>query len=161
MSLIGTVISVEGEWITVEVGPLAGCQGCHACGGLLTGGEVAQPRRLSALRQGFDLAAGDRVTLDTNPGEVSLAAVIIFGLPLAGFFLGLWVTPTWLTSPGATPADWHHALGGGLGILGAALVVYLGSRAGWFTRLSLKVTGKLPPGSCPGDRGCSDSHSPP
>ncbi len=162
MSLVGTVIAVDGEWITVEVRPLVGCQGCRACGGLLSGNEATQFRRVSALRQGFALAPGDRVTLDTRPGEVTLAALVMFGLPLVGLFLGLWAGPTLLAQPGsATPAaDWHHAIGGVVGLVTAACLVYLGARAGWFTHLSLKVTGKLPSTAIPSDSYCTNVHYP-
>ncbi len=149
MSLTGRVLSVEDRWITVEVQPLAGCQGCKACAGLLAGGDRQGPRRIRALRQGFSLVPGDEVRIDTRPGEGSLTAFLVFGVPMAGFFGGLLAGPALLTSQGLPSGDWQGVVGGGIGLGLAALVILAGYRWGLFERWSLKVVEKLAGDSLP------------
>lgn len=93
MSLQGKVIEVSDKCVIVEVIPRPECQGCHACTGLLDGEKRSKTRQIKALAQGFDLTTGDEVIIDLNPGEGSIVALLLFGIPILAFFAGLAVTP--------------------------------------------------------------------
>lgn len=93
MSLQGKVIEVSDKCVIVEVVPRPECQGCHACTGLLDGEKRSKTKQIKALAEGFDLKAGDEVIIDLNPGEGSIVAILLFGIPILAFFAGLGVTP--------------------------------------------------------------------
>ena len=142
MSLPGRVVEVQGEWVVVEVMPRSECNGCIACKSLLDEGEKAAPKKVRALKGQIELAEGDQVILDTDPGTGSLAAIIVFGVPMASFFTGLIFTGPIISRVVAEPQEWH-ALLAGVTLLSLSLIaVGLLSRAGCFDRLSLKILKK-------------------
>jgi positive regulator of sigma E activity len=93
MSLPGKVIEVYENHLLVEVSPRPECKGCHACTGLLGGARKSEKRKIEALKGDFSPKVGDNVILDLQPGEGSIAAILIFGLPMFAFFCGLLLTP--------------------------------------------------------------------
>ena len=93
MSLPGTVIEINENQVIVEVRPMPECNGCHACTGLLGGEKKSSLKQIAALKGNFNPQIGDRVILDTNPGEGSIAAILVFGFPMLSFFIGLIVAP--------------------------------------------------------------------
>lgn len=102
---------------------------------------------MRALRQGFSLVPGDEVRVDTRPGEGSLTAFLVFGIPMGGFFGGLLAGPALLAGRGLPPGDWQGIVGGGIGLGLAALTILACYRGGVFDRWSLKVVEKVAPGS--------------
>lgn len=93
MSLPGKVVEVQENCLIVEVSPRPECNGCHACTGLLGGEKKSAPRKIEVLKGNFDPKVGDQVILDLQPGEGSIAAILVFGVPLFSFFIGLLFTP--------------------------------------------------------------------
>lgn len=93
MSLPGKVISIDGDHLVVEVTPKPECNGCHACTGLLGGEKKSAPKKIDALKGDFSPQIGDEVILDVNPGEGSIAAILVFGTPMLTFFAGLFAAP--------------------------------------------------------------------
>lgn len=90
------------------------CSGdCHKCSGC---GAAKEAIVLKADNP-IGAAVGDTVTVSSATGPVLKAAVVLYMLPLALFFLGYWAGAVWLGM---------GALGGGLAFaLGiAAVVVY-------------------------------------
>ncbi|HMM58930.1 MAG TPA: SoxR reducing system RseC family protein, partial [Candidatus Rifleibacterium sp.] len=87
MSLQGKVTAVEELTVTVEVVPKAECKGCHACSGLTGDGKPGM-KAIKAIKGSFFVKPGDEVVLDLNPGEGSIAALLVFGFPMAAFFAG-------------------------------------------------------------------------
>lgn len=91
----GTVVAISrdsgGARAIVEVEAAAVCRRCAAgrgCGaGILSGGS--RKKRLEVtLRPDLELAEGDVVGIELAPGNVLWAAVIVYGLPLAGAICG-------------------------------------------------------------------------
>ena len=138
MTIQGKVTAIHEEWITVEVGPRPECQGCKGCAGLFAPDQTST-KEVQALRGDFEPAIGTIVQLDTRPGEGSIAATLIFGFPMAGFFLGMFAGPSCAGFLGYSPAEWHAVAGGLIGIVLAFLLLYLVSLTGSFNRLCLKV----------------------
>ena len=97
MSLPGKIIEVHEDHVIVEVSPRPECDGCHACKSLLDGEKKSEKKKITALKAGFDPKVGDEVILDTNPGEGSIAAILIFGVPMAAFFMGIYLSPPLLS----------------------------------------------------------------
>jgi positive regulator of sigma E activity len=93
MSLPGKVIEVQNNCLIVEVSPKPECNGCHACTGLLGGEKKSASKKIEVLKGDFNPKVGDQVILDLQPGEGSIAAILVFGVPLFAFFIGLLFTP--------------------------------------------------------------------
>jgi positive regulator of sigma E activity len=145
MGLTGKVKEVRDGWVHVEVFPRADCQGCTACSGLMTDGKP-QAKVVRALAETVTPKVGDEVRLEVDPGYGSLAAFLVFGLPLVGFFVGVFLggyIPGWL---GWSPLGEGWALVCGLIGLFIPWFILAGlSSRGHFRKLSLKVTEIIAP----------------
>lgn len=138
MSLQGKVTAVEELTVTVEVAPKAECQGCHACSGL-TGDGKPGLKSIKAIKGSFFVKPGDEVLLDLNPGEGSVAALLVFGFPMAAFFAGLFLAPALSNCLGYSLSDSFRVICGfsGMGVAFALLAVF--SRSKHASRLTMKV----------------------
>jgi positive regulator of sigma E activity len=143
MSLQGKVIEVLTEHVIVEVVPRPECKGCHACTGLLDGEKRSAVRQIKALNNGFSLSPGDEVMIDLNPGQGSIVAILIFGLPIAAFIAGLTLAPQLAIYSGFELTDLFRVV---TGFLSMALIFVL---LAWFSRtrhvdrLSMRVMKKI------------------
>lgn len=142
MSLTGTVISKEGNLLMVEVMPKPECNGCIACKSLLSD-ESTGPKRIPALQGEIEVEPGDKVILDTAPGTGSIAALIIFGFPLASFFAGLFSAPLLMEYFKYPPTDIHSIIGGFACLTASLIIIALISKAGYFMKLSLVAIRKI------------------
>jgi positive regulator of sigma E activity len=79
---IGTVTSVEGKYITVEINKGGGCKNCGMKGFCGTSNSPI------ILRFETDelYKTGDRVAVSVEPGIRLLSSLIVFGLPLIAMF---------------------------------------------------------------------------
>ncbi|MBU1108368.1 MAG: SoxR reducing system RseC family protein [Candidatus Riflebacteria bacterium] len=139
MSLQGKVTGIEGVYAIVEVEPRPECTGCHACTGLLDGEKRSKRKQIKALVKDFEVNPGDDVLLDLNPGEGSIAALLIFGLPIAGFFAGLALTPWLCNSIGCGVSDLARVISGFTGMSVAFALLAVVARTRKAEQLSLKV----------------------
>ena len=141
MSLSGKVVQVHDDLVEVLVVPRPECQGCKTCQSLLNE-EHTRERVIQAFRGDFPVVPGDQVTLDLLPGMGSLVAVILFAVPLIGFFAGVWAGPqlgVWLGYAGGESAAF---LCGILGFFLAMGLIGLAHRLGRFQRLQLRIVAK-------------------
>lgn len=97
MSLTGIVTEVKNDFAIVKVIPKPECKGCHACRGFIGGEKKSENREIRAKIEDVIPSVGDEVLLDLNPGEGSLAALLVFGMPIGGFFTGLFLAQ-WFAS---------------------------------------------------------------
>jgi sigma-E factor negative regulatory protein RseC len=85
----GTVLRVEGDLAWVECvrgGACEICPGRHACE---TAAFSTRTRhQLRVLRAGAQVAPGSEIIIGIPPGAVLRAALLAYGLPLAGLLLG-------------------------------------------------------------------------
>lgn len=139
MTLQGKVIGIEGDFATVEVEPRAECKGCHACTGLLDGEKRSAKKQIKVQTAEFAVKIGDEVLLDLYPGEGSIAALLIFGLPVGGFFAGMALTPWLCQLTGCSISDLWRLVYGFAGMAAAFVVVAIAARTRQAERLSLKV----------------------
>lgn len=140
MSLPGKVIEVHQEYALVEVEPKPQCKGCHACTGLLDGEKKPAYQQIKALIDEVRPEIGDEVIIDLKPGEGSLAAFMVFGIPMAGFFAGLALTP-WLCSiTGMAVSDGSRLMWGMLSMALSFVLLALIARTESVKRISLRVT---------------------
>ncbi|PKL39484.1 MAG: hypothetical protein CVV41_20825 [Candidatus Riflebacteria bacterium HGW-Riflebacteria-1] len=151
MSLQGKITGIEGDFVIVEVEPRPECNGCHACTGLLDGEKRSAKKTIRALTAEFKVDIGDEVLLDLNPGEGSVAALLIFGLPVAGFFAGMALTPWLCHLTGCIISDVWRLVYGFTGMALAFGVVAIAARTRQAERLSLKVVQVI---------SCGSSHKP-
>jgi positive regulator of sigma E activity len=148
MGLQGTVIECHGRNILVEVVPRAECQGCSACKGLLADGEGPATRQITVLAGEFAPAPGDQVRLDTPPGRGTAAALLLFGLPLLWFFLGLLFGPglfEWVMGSSVEIRELTALACGIVGLVLAFVTLTLLNRFGFLLNLNLEVVAILSP----------------
>lgn len=88
----GTVVSVHGTHVRVEVVRGAGCKSCSMRGFCFRKNVPA----VFDLETELDLKAGDRVELEISPGARVLSALLIFGVPLFFLFGGFLISAHWL-----------------------------------------------------------------
>jgi positive regulator of sigma E activity len=139
MSLPGKVIEVFQDSILVEVTPKPECNGCHACTGLLGGEKKSAPRKIKALKGEFSPEPGDEVILDINPGEGSIAAILVFGVPMFSFFAALLTAPQICSWLGWTQSDQNTFLIAFVGLFIGFVILAMISRTRRAEKLSLKV----------------------
>jgi len=144
MSLQGKVIAVEEGFATVEVEPRPECKGCHACTGLLDGEKRSAKKQIQAMTEGFKVNPGDEVILDLHPGEGTIAALLIFGLPVVGFLSGMAGAPWLCQMIGNTISDFWRLISGFVGMALAFGLVAIIARTRPVRKLSLKVVEILP-----------------
>lgn len=156
MSLQGKVTAVEELTVTVEVVPKAECKGCHACSGLAGDGKPGL-KIIKASKGSFFVKTGDEVVLDLNPGEGSVAALLVFGFPMAAFFAGLFLAPTLSSYLGYPTSDSFRVICGfsGMGVAFALLAVF--SRSRHASRLTMKVVKIVDPAETPAEKACTTS----
>lgn len=130
----GTIIEIirdsRGARAIVDVQAGAVCARCAAgrgCGAGILGAGRGKRRLNVTVNEAHDVAIGDTVSIELAPGNVLVAALVVYGLPLAG-----------------AAAAAALAYGLGLGDAGAALVALGGLFAGALAgRRRLQRTGCL------------------
>jgi positive regulator of sigma E activity len=147
MSLQGKVTAVEDGFATVEVEPRPECKGCHACTGLLDGEKRSAKKQIRAKTDNFKVSIGDEVILDLHPGEGTVAAILIFGLPIAGFIIGMSLTPWFCQLIGSQISDFWRLIAGFAGMTAAFVLVAIAARTRQAEKLSLKVVQVIMPES--------------
>jgi hypothetical protein len=105
-------------------GTPASCGGCSAC---VSGGR--KPVALDVPYAGTPLNPGDRVRVRHFRMNQALAAVLVFGLPVACLTLGIASAPLFLHSSADSPTA---ALCGGAGLV-------LGAAAAWLSERLLRA----------------------
>jgi sigma-E factor negative regulatory protein RseC len=116
----GTIIEIirdsRGARAIVDVQAEAVCARCAAgrgCGAGVFGAGRGKQRLDVVVDESLDLAVGDAVSVELAPGNVLVAALVVYGLPLAGAAVAAFL-----------------AYGLGLGDGGAALMAFGGLCAG-------------------------------
>lgn len=120
---VGTVVEVEGRRAVVEVETNEQCgQGasCGCCAALQQG-----RRRLQVESNGLE--AGDRVEISMPAYSGYLSALVVFGLPLVLFVVGMLIGGRFEPTGGAN--DMATIIGGVIGLAVAVLVAVLVNRA--------------------------------
>jgi sigma-E factor negative regulatory protein RseC len=86
MEQVGVVIETMGDKARVKTRRHTVCSNCGRCGGLH---ELASSRELTVIAQNpVGAREGDRVQLETAAEGILLAALLVYIVPLLGFFLG-------------------------------------------------------------------------
>jgi len=156
MSLQGKVTAVEELTVTVEVVPRTECKGCHACSGLAGDGKPGL-KAIKAIKGSFFVKPGDEVLLDLNPGEGSIAALLVFGFPMAAFFAGLFLAPPLSIYLGYPLSDSFRVICGFSGMVVAFMLLALFSRSRHANRLTMKVIKIVDPAESPAEKVCTIS----
>lgn len=143
MSLQGKILEVHDKTVLVEVVPRPECSGCQACKGLLGDEQGPRTRQIEARKGQEELQPGDEVILDLNPGEGSIAAIMVFGLPMAGFFLGMFAAPAICDLGGFAISDTARLVCGFGGLATAFAGLALFSRSRFADKLAMRVMKKL------------------
>jgi len=84
---VATIVSITGGRALLSVRRDAVCARCASgkgCGGAFPGPRSKLARISVLLPQTLNLSAGDRVELGLKPVHVLKAALLVYGLPLAG-----------------------------------------------------------------------------
>lgn len=89
----------------------------------LTTGKVPKDHRMMVWGKGLELSPGDLVMVESASGRGSIAALLLFGFPLLGFFLGLLCAPSLLPLMGLPLTDGARFLMGMVGMTGMAALV--------------------------------------
>jgi sigma-E factor negative regulatory protein RseC len=142
----GRIVSVHAvnsdAYAIVKIDAIAACSRCAAgkgCGAGLLGGDAASRHVEAMIASGMDVQQGDEVIISLEPRNLLQAALLVYGMPLAGAVLAALV-----------------AYGLGLGDRAAAVTALVGIAAGFMlARLRLQndrclrqfvptVTGRAP-----------------
>ena len=87
-----TVESLEGKYAVVSVRRESACSGdCHKCAGC---GAVTQTLQVKAENL-ISARKGERVYIESVGSTVLWAAVLVYLIPLVGFFLGYFLGNLW------------------------------------------------------------------
>lgn len=90
---IGTVVSVRGKLVKVELVRGSGCKSCSLRGMCFGRNTPA----VFELESDLELVPGNRVLLMIAPSTRVLTSLMVFGLPLLCLFAGYLVGSLWLT----------------------------------------------------------------
>jgi len=119
---VGTVLEVEGEKATIELESNESCglgAACGCCSAMQSG-----RRRLRVERNGLE--PGDKVEVSMPAYSGYISALVVFGLPLALFVVGMLIGAQF--KPEGRPNDAAIIIGGVGGLLVAAVVATLVNR---------------------------------
>jgi sigma-E factor negative regulatory protein RseC len=141
----GHILSIYDDrdpvWAVVEVTAPIRCARCAAgrgCGAGIVGGD-ARPRRVEArVLPGLGLREGDEVRVDLAPHDILQAALIAYGLPLAGAVLG--ASAAYLADAGDLGAAMAALAGISAGLLAARRRL---KRSACMQRLAPVVTSRI------------------
>jgi positive regulator of sigma E activity len=120
---VGTVVEVEGDRAVVELETNESCgtgAACGCCAALQTG-----RRRLQVERDGLE--AGDSVEVTMPASSGYLSALVVFGLPMLLFVVGMLVGQQFV--PPGGPNGMAPIVGGVAGLAVALVVAALVNRA--------------------------------
>ncbi|MDZ4182425.1 MAG: SoxR reducing system RseC family protein [Candidatus Cloacimonadaceae bacterium] len=88
----GTVVSVQGNHVRVEVARGAGCKSCSMRGFCFSQNKPS----VFDLETELDLSPGDKVELEISPGGRVVSALLIFAVPIVFLFAGFLISSQWL-----------------------------------------------------------------
>jgi len=120
---VGTVVEVEGDRAMVELETNESCGSSAACG--CCSAMQSGRRRLQVERNG--LQAGDSVEVTMPAASGYLSALVVFGLPLVLFLVGILVGGQFEPAGGAN--DMATIIGGVAGLALAAVIAMIVNRA--------------------------------
>lgn len=141
MERTGEVKAVQGEWLEIEFCRPADCEKCNAC----HGGQKVMNLRLKGKAN-----VGDKVVVSLPQSTVTMASLIVYAIPAAGLFLGMFLGDHFL--PMAN--NLGGVLGGALGVAIPGLILYLTeSRRRNDPRWTPQLVRVIPAGALP------DTHS--
>lgn len=89
---IGTVVSVRGTQIKVELVRGSGCKSCSMRGMCFGRNTPA----VFDVESDLELHPGDKVQLDIAPSTRVLSSLMVFGLPMLCLFAGYMISSKWL-----------------------------------------------------------------
>ena len=143
--IIELIPNAEAPRALVEVLSSVRCPRCatgKGCGAGVLGGDE-RPRRVEAIVPGhLELHKGDPVWLDLASQDLLHAALVAYGLPLAGMLVA--AGGVYLAAPGDLQAILVTLLGGFVGVVASRIYV---RRRSCLRRLTPRVTGHCGAGS--------------
>lgn len=111
MSLQGKILLVESNRAKVLVKPVANCNGCKACAGLIKASNAAQSEQvIDAFTNNLPVNKDNIVKLELKEGTGSLAALILYGIPMISFISGMLLAPYICEMLGLQSTDIMRAL---------------------------------------------------
>ena len=119
MSLQGKILSFSYDKHTAKVlvKPVADCNGCKACAGLIQSSNAANSEcEIEALTNYLDLKEGDIVKVEMSENQRSKAAILIYGVPLIGFLAGLFIVVSFGHLLNIVVIDLYKVIGAFIGL---------------------------------------------
>ncbi len=98
----GRVIQAEPGWVEIEMVKSGGCQSCsqQGCGVGVLNRALARNRFTLRLPAAEHYQVGDEVSVSLPQSSLLLTALLVYGAPLLGFLLGIFVIATlWPQQP--------------------------------------------------------------
>ncbi|MBF0410607.1 MAG: SoxR reducing system RseC family protein [Candidatus Riflebacteria bacterium] len=145
MSYIGQVIEFKNDSAVIEIGVFSSCNKCSGCGGKsIFAGSSDKKRTIIAKTGNHSLLKGDFVEVSPKPGAQSMAALLVFGIPLFFFFIGLVFGTSILSMFIQIEAkDWINLLLGFQGLIMGFAVSFLIIKIAGFDFFMLQVERKI------------------
>ncbi|MFZ2955336.1 MAG: SoxR reducing system RseC family protein [Candidatus Ozemobacteraceae bacterium] len=141
--------------LIVETRASAQCNSCQACRGI-SGGEEPSPKKFEVLSEFPDLLLGTQVEVDAESGFGSLAALLLFGVPLLGFFIGLAAAGVLGATLDFGVTEGRLFLGGLFGLCCGVLVSFLATKCIGADYFLLRVKRVIADGETCGEKEVGD-----
>ncbi len=132
MSLQAKVISIieNGKKARVKVKPVANCNGCKACAGLIKANKNGlKEQEITVLTNNIEIAENDLVNLELTEYQGSKAAIILYGIPIVGFIGGMLIAPFICSFLSIPITDVSRIIGAGIGFALSVIIIMFYSRS--------------------------------
>lgn len=96
MSLKGKIISLHDNGLKAKVlvKPIPDCHGCQACAGIIKMSKAANTEsEIEVFTNNICVHEGDTVKLELTEFQGSKVALILYGIPIVGFLIGMLTAP--------------------------------------------------------------------
>ncbi len=146
MSLQAKVISVSDDKIKakVKVKPVASCNGCKACAGLIKANKNSlKEQEITVLTNDIPIKENDIVTLELTEYQGSKAALILYGVPIIGFIGGMLISPIFCSLLATQVTDGARIIGALIGFVLSILFIALYLRKNKTETFMMHIASKI------------------
>lgn len=105
----GLVTRIDNGWMYVKVPVGSGCRAC-AMKSHCTFSGPKRAYRTFRIREVPECHVGDRILVDVPSSALTVAGIVLVGLPVAMIMIGYWLLQCCLRFPYATPLLWLTGL---------------------------------------------------
>lgn len=128
MSLKGKIISIYNNETKAKVlvKPIPDCHGCQACAGIIKMSKAANTEsEIEVSTNGLNVHEGDIVKIELTEYQGSKIALILYGIPIICFLIGMLSAPYFCNLIQIPPTDLSRIIGAFLGLISSTAIITL------------------------------------